>query len=402
MEFNCKYAKLNGEVVRAVHVGQTAEEVRDRFKEQGFLPLSIKPRAISLPLRRQRKKTGFAPEEFIVFNQQFVALIRAGLPILSSLDLLKGRIANPELQTHIESVRGKVVSGTSLSDALHDEDVFPRVYTASVFAGERSGNLVEVINRYIRYEKMILTAKKKFRNSLIYPGFLVVLSILMVGVILGYVIPRFGELYEGLNTVLPFPTRILIAIAEAIQSSLVLTVPMLIIGLIVFRVWVGSTHGGTRFDALKLRIPVLGNVWLMFAIAQLARTLSTLLKGGIPLVTALEVARQASGNRVIADTVATGVISVREGLSLADSLELTGRFPELALEMIRVGEQTGSLPDMLNHVADFYDEDVDLRLTAMLSWVEPIILVFVAVFVAVILVSLYLPIFSIGARGIPS
>ena len=159
------------------------------------------------------RKAGFAPQDFLVFNQQFVALIRAGLPILRSLDLLKGRIANPQLQTHIESVREKVVSGISLSDALVDEHVFPRVYTASVFAGERSGDLVEVINRYIRYQKTILTATKKFRNSLIYPGFLIVLSIVMVGVILGYVIPRFGELYAGMNTALPLATQILIAVA---------------------------------------------------------------------------------------------------------------------------------------------------------------------------------------------
>ena len=401
MEFNCKYAKANGEVVRAVHVGQTMEDVRNRLQEQGFLPLSIQKRVRSLSFGKRRKKTGFAPLDFIVFNQQFVALIRAGLPILRSLDLLKGRISNPQLQTHIESVREKVVAGTSLSDALEDEHVFGRVYTASVLAGERSGNLAEVINRYIHYEKTILTAGKKFRNSLIYPGFLIVLSIVMVGVILGYVIPRFGELYEGLNTALPLPTRILIAVAEAIQSSLVLTLPLLVGGLIAFRFWAGSAGGRTRLDDLKLRLPVLGNIWSMFAIAQLARTLSTLLKGGIPLVTALEVANEASGNRVIADAIAAGTISVREGLSLADGLESTGRFPDLALEMIRVGEQTGSLPDMLNHVADFYDEDVDLRLTALLSWVEPIILVFVAVFVAVILVSLYLPIFSIGSRGLP-
>ena len=402
MEFSCKYAKANGEVVRAVHVGQTVEEVRNQLQEQGFLPLSIQPRAWSLGFGKRRKKAGFAPQDFLVFNQQFVALIRAGLPILRSLDLLKGRIANPQLQTHIESVREKVVSGISLSDALVDEHVFPRVYTASVFAGERSGDLVEVINRYIRYQKTILTATKKFRNSLIYPGFLIVLSIVIVGVILGYVIPRFGELYAGMNTALPLATQILIAVAGAIQSSLLLTVPLLIGGLIAFRFWSGSAGGRSRLDDLKLRLPVLGNIWSMFAISQLARTLSTLLKGGIPLVTALEVAREASGNRVIADAIAAGTISLREGLSLADGLESTGRFPALALEMIRVGEQTGSLPDMLNHVADFYDEDVDLRLTALLSWVEPIILVFVAVFVAVILVSLYLPIFSIGSRGLPS
>ena len=222
----------------------------------------------------------------------------------------------------------------------------------------------------------------------------------MVGVILAYVIPRFAELYTGLNTALPLPTQVLIAVSTTIQDSLILIVPLVVGGPILFRLWSKSAGGRNKIDDLKLRLPVLGNVWLMFAIAQLSRTLSTLLQGGIPLVTALQVAHEASGNRVIADALADSTIRVQEGTSLADSLEATGRFPQLALEMIRVGEETGAMPDMLNHVADFYDEDVDLRLTALLSWVEPIILIFVASFVALILVSLYLPIFSIGSRAV--
>ena len=400
MEFDCRYSKPNGEVVREVYVGQTAVEVRTRIREQGFLPLSVKPKIWSLPALGRAKAQGFTSQDFIAFNQQFVALIRAGLPILRSLDLLRNRIANPSLRSHIEKVRDRVHSGIDLSEALEEEGVFPKVYTASVFAGERSGNLEEVIQRYIRYERIILSATKKFRNSLIYPAFLVVLSIVMVGVILGYVIPRFAELYEGLGAALPFPTLVLIAVSGVIQSSLILGIPLVVGLFIIFRIWRGTAGGRVRIDDLKLRVPVLGTIWSMFAMAQLSRTLSTLLSGGIPLVSALEVARESSGNRVIADAIAAGTARVREGMSLADSLEATGRFPELALEMIQVGEQTGALPDMLNHVADFYDEDLDLRLTALLSWVEPVILIFVAGFVAAILVSLYLPIFSIGSRAL--
>ncbi len=400
MEFDCRYSKPNGDVVREVYVGQTVEEVRARIRERGFLPLSVKPKLRSLPSLGRAKGKGFTPQDFIAFNQQFVALIRAGLPILRSLDLLRNRIANSSLRSHVETVRDRVHSGIALSEALEEEGVFPKVYTASVFAGERSGNLEEVIQRYIRYEKTILSAGKKFRNSLIYPAFLVVLSIVMVGVILGYVIPRFAELYEGLGAVLPFPTQLLIAVSRVIQNSLILGIPLVVGFFIIFRVWRGSEGGRVWIDDLKLRMPVLGTIWSMFAIAQLSRTLSTLLSGGIPLVSALEVANESSGNRVVADAIAAGTARVREGMSLADSLEATGRFPELALEMIQVGEQTGALPDMLNHVADFYDEDLDLRLTALLSWVEPVILIFVAGFVAAILVSLYLPIFSIGSRAL--
>ena len=401
MDFVCKYAKPSGEVVRVVNQGSTAEEVRGRLEEQGLLVLSVQPKSWS-GFGWRRRTIEFKPEEFLLFNQQFVALIRAGLPILRSLDLLKDRISNPALQTRIASVRERVVSGTSLSQALEEEGVFPRVYTASVFAGERSGNLVDVINRYVHYQKILMTAGKKFRNSLIYPAFLVVLSIVMVGVILAYVIPRFAELYAGMNSALPLPTQVLIIIATTIEDSLIVTIPLIIGGAVAFRIWAGSAGGRSRIDDLKLRLPVLGNIWTMFAIAQLSRTLATLLQGGIPLVSALEVAHEASGNRVIADAIAKAIVSVREGMSLAGGLEAGGRFPDLALEMIQVGEQTGALPEMLNHVADFYDEDVDLRLTALLSWVEPVILIFVAGFVAAVLVSLYLPIFSIGSRGLPT
>jgi len=396
MEFDCKYAKPNGEVVWSVHAGHTAEDVRSKLQDQGFLPLAVRVRGRGLPFRRKDGRPAIKLVDFIIFNQQFAALVRAGLPIVRCLDLLGSRIKNLQLKTHVDAVRDRVVSGAALSEAMESEGVFPRVYTASVFAGERSGNLVEVLNRYVGYEKTMLNARKKFRNSLIYPAFLVVLSIVMVGVILGFVIPRFAALYAGFDTELPLPTRILIAVADAVQNSLIVVLPAIVIAAIALRVWIGSTSGRRWFDDIKLRMPVIGKILSMFAIAQLSRTLATLLEGGIPLVPALGVVQDASGNRVIASAVTYGASRVREGQSLSDALEHTGKFPDLALEMMRVGEETGALPEMLNHVADFYDEDVDLRVTALLGWIEPVILVFVACFVAAILVSLYLPIFSLG------
>ena len=396
MEFTVKYAKPTGEVVKAVVVGQNAEEVRHRLQEQGLLPISIRPRGWSFSLRpRRRPEKTIKPDDFIHFNQQFVALIRAGLPILKGLDLLKDRIHNPLLRQHIGDVRERVYSGALLSEAMRAQGVFPTVYTASVFAGERSGNLVEVINRYIQYQKTILTVRKRFLNSLIYPAFLVVLAIVMIGVILTYVIPQFAGLYAGLNVPLPLTTQVLIATSDALRSHLVLILPLLIGSIVVLKVWVGTGRGQHFVDELKLRAPIVGTRGARVSMAQLSRTLATLLQGGIPLVSALEVARDASGNRVIGDSIRSSIIQVREGKMLSDSLEQAGHFPDLALEMIRVGEQTGSLPDMLNHVADFYDEDVDLKGAALMSWVEPVILIFVAIFIAVVLISLYMPVFSI-------
>lgn len=397
MEFTCKYARPSGEIVKAVLAGQNVEEVRHHLQEQGLLPIQIRPRGWSLSFRPRKRRQTIKTEDFILFNQQFNALIRAGLPILKALDLLKEQIRNPLLKHHIVNVRDRVFSGALLSEALRAQGVFPTVYTASIFAGERSGNLVEVINRYVQYEKTVLSVRKRFLNSLIYPTFLIVLAIVMVGIILTYVIPKFAQLYADLNTPLPITTRLLIAISATIQSHLALIVPLIIGALVILRVWVGTGSGRRWVDELKLTAPIVGNLWTMFSMAQLTRTLATLLSGGIPLVGALEVARDASGNRVIGDSIRSAITQVREGNPLSDSLERTGHFPDLALEMIRVGEQTGSLPDMLNHVADFYDEDVNLRSTALLSWVEPVILLFVAAFIAMVLISLYMPIFSIGS-----
>src|ERR1041385_7656051 len=255
MEFTCKYAKPSGEVISAVVVGQNIEEVRHHLHEQGLLPINIRPRGWSLSFRSQKRRQAIKTEDFILFNQQFVALIRAGLPILKGLDLLKGQIRNPLLREHIVNVRDRVHSGALLSEALRAQAVFPTVYVASIFAGERSGNLVEVINRFIQYEKTILTVRKRFINSLIYPTFLIVLSIVMVGVIMTYVIPRFAELYADLNTPLPVTTRLLIAISATIQGHLVLLVPLVVGLIVVLKVWAGTGHGRHWMDELKLTAP---------------------------------------------------------------------------------------------------------------------------------------------------
>ena len=361
MEFDCKYAKPSGEVVTATLVGQNLDEVRHHLQAQGLLPISVNQKGWTLAGGKRERRVRIKTEDFIIFNQQFAALIKAGLPILRSLDLLKAQIKNPILQRHVADVRERVHSGAMLSEAMRAQGVFPTVYTASIFAGERSGDLVNVINRHIHYEKTIMSVRKRFLNSLIYPAFLIVFA--MTG-----------------------------------QSNSLYVATALLLVCIGLWLWSGTEKGRSRFDGIKLDLPVLGNLWTMFSMAQLSRTLAMLLQGGTPLLSALEVTRDASGNAVISSSIAHAISEVREGKSLSDSLERTGHFPSLSLEMMRVGEQTGSLPEMLNHVADFYDEDVNIKATALLSYVEPAILIFVATFVAYILVSLYLPIFSLGSQ----
>jgi type IV pilus assembly protein PilC len=396
MEFACRYAKPSGEIVTVTQNGQSMEEVRHRLQEQGLLPISVRATGWAPSFGKRDRKNEIKTEEFLVFNQQLSALIKAGLPILRSLDLLKSQIKNPVLKRHVSDVRDRVHSGAMLSEALRAQGVFPTIYTASIFAGERSGDLVNVINRHIHYEKTVMSVKKRFINSLIYPAFLVFLSIVMVSVVLAFVIPRFAQLYNDLNVTLPMPTRILIFVATTLQDYMIFILPTIIGGAVAVWLWIGTETGRGWLDRMKLTVPVMGNLWTMFSMAQLSRTLAMLLQGGTPLLSALEVARDSSGNIIISKSITQAVGEVREGKTLSDSLERSGHFPPLSIEMMRVGEQTGSLPEMLNHVADFYDEDVNIKSTALLSYVEPAILIFVASFIAYILISLYLPIFSLG------
>jgi type IV pilus assembly protein PilC len=398
MQFDCKYAKPSGQIVTATLVGQTMEDVRHHLQEQGLLPISVRQKGWSLSFAKRDNRVRIKQEDFILFNQQFAALIKAGLPILRSLDLLKAQIKNPLLQRHVADVRDRVHSGAMLSEAMRAQGVFPAVYTASIFAGERSGDLVSVIHRHIAYQKTAMSVRKRFLNSLIYPTFLIVLSIVMVSIVLTFVIPKFAELYHDLNVDLPLPTRVLIAVGITARSKVFIVLPALIAVALAVWVWIRKGGGRNWLDRMKLSVPLLGNLWTMFSMAQLSRTLAMLLQGGTPLLTALEVTRDASGNSVISSSMAEAIAAVREGKPLSDSLEKSGHFPSLSLEMMRVGEQTGSLPEMLNHVADFYDEDVTIKSTALLSYVEPAILLFVAVFIAAILIALYVPIFSLGSQ----
>jgi type IV pilus assembly protein PilC len=272
------------------------------------------------------------------------------------------------------------------------------VYVASIAAGERSGDLVEVIQRYVKYEKTSLAVRKRFINSLIYPAFLIFLAVTMVGVILNFVIPRFGQLYKDLGRQLPGPTRFLIWVSEGVENNFWTILLSAVGAFILVKVWTGTRGGRVKLDEWKLHAPILGNLMTMFSMSQLSRTLGTLLTGGTPLLSALETVKDSTGNSAISHSITTACGMVREGKPLSDSLEGTGHFPALALEMIRVGEQTGALPEMLNHVADYYDEEVQINSARLLGFIEPVILIFIAIFVAFVLISLYLPLFSIGAQ----
>ena len=394
-EFIVKLADERGRMQEQTHAAATAEELRSRFTQAGYLVYSVKPRST---LGRSAKKK-VKLDVFLIFNQQFLTLIRAGLPILSSLDLLAKRQKDLSFRAQLEDVGGRVKTGESISAAFEAQGTVPLVYTTTLLAGERSGNLEEVLQRYLDFQRVALTFRKKLRASLIYPAFLIVMVIGLFTFLITFVVPRFASLYAQLGTKLPTLTLWLLTLGQSAQHYGLYIAPVLVlIGYLLVR-WSKSEAGADLIDRVRIKTPVLGTVWLKYQVGLFSRTLATLLTGGLPLVPSLETAARSIESRSIAKAVRVSVETVREGKGLALSLERTGVYPELSIEMIEVGESTGALPQMLNSVAEFFEEDVQTSLAAIMSLVEPIILIGMGVVVVIVLIALYLPIFSLNGVG---
>ena len=399
-EYMIRMADERGHVLEQVELGNSEGEVRDRFTQQGYLIYSVKPKGvlstdIRLPRRRKIKQ-----DQFVIFNQQFVTLIHAGLPIIQSLELLMKRQRNPFFRTVLQDVRDRVRGGELLSEAFAEQKVFPKVYTTTLLAGEKSGNLEEVLGRYISFQRLALSFRKKLVSSLVYPVLLVAMLVVMLTFLITFVVPQFANLYNQLGVELPPLTMVMLSIGTNAQHYAPYVLAALLIAAFLIWRWMKSDAGATQMDRFKLKTPILGDIWLKYQVAVFSRMLSTLLAGGLPLVPALETAGESMQSRLIAHGVDDATKKVREGQPLSRSLEASNVFPEMSVEMIEVGESTGALPAMLNSVAEFYEEDVTNALATAMALIEPVILIVMGVVVAFVLISLYLPIFSLGAGGI--
>lgn len=399
-DFVLKYADGRGQIHQQVASASNERELREKFSQQGFLIYSIKPRTAAAAalaggsILGGKKKLNI--EKFLIFNQQFVTLIRAGLPILKGLDLLAERLTDPKLGPYIQSVRDEVRNGTLLSEAFRMQGIFPKMYITSVMAGEKSGSLTEVLDRYISYQRIALAVRKKVTTSLMYPSVLIVLVVLLMVFLVTYVVPTFATLYSTMQAQLPTMTVWLIAIGQAARTYIVFFAAAVVGAIFLFRWWAKTESGTEHIDRVKMRLPIAGEIWLKYQVAQLSRILGTLLTGGIPLVHAMETAADSLNTPLLRRAIETAGRSVREGQPLAASLRASKMFPGLATDMIEVGESTGALPAMLNSVAEFFEEDVNTKMTATLSLIEPAIMIVMGTFVAFVLISLYLPIFSLA------
>jgi len=398
-EYICKLGTSEGRVIEKVCHAVTENSARQQMADKDYFVFSVRKKGLfafsmgdlgRIGRTRKRIKTN----DFLIFNQEFTALIKAGLPILHSLGIISERMENPHFKRVLVSIRDEVESGTSLSEAFEAQGGFSRVYTASLMAGEQSGDLVGVIRRYVDYLKIILNIRRKVVSALVYPIILVVLSVVLISIMILYVIPNFQTFYLDFDAELPLLTQMLMAVAFFFKNNILYILGAMVLFVIGLKLYDRSAAGGVAMDRISMRIPVIGPLMQRYSISQMCRTLATLLSGGIPLLLSLDVASKAIGNRLVSREVGTVVQEINEGQSLADSLERTGLFTGMTIEMVRVGETSGALTEMLGNIADFYDEEVDNRITVLISMLEPVLLITMGMVIAGMLLAMYLPLFE--------
>ena len=398
MEFRCRLVTAAGEIIEGVYSAESESRLRYELEEKGLHVLALRARGQAagwVPAVSVRRR--IPHHEFLVFNQELATLLKAGMPLVQSLDLLRRQATHTVFRAVLDAVHEKVRAGTALSDAFAEHgELFPRVYTASLVAGERSGNLDAVLRRYVAYEKVIDAVRRRTLSALIYPTILVMLSIALVLIIVLKVVPAFSDFYAGFGAELPFSTRLIVGISDFVLSNFVLFLGGAAIAAVALLFWFRQPGQRTRIDRALLKLPFIGHSFRKFATAQLARTLSTLLGGGIPLVNALEVSARSIGNRHMARVLESVTQRVREGESLATSLAARAVVPDVAVKMVEVGESTGALQDMLASLADFYDEEIETEVSRFVTLIEPIILVVMGIVIAGLVVALYMPLFRLS------
>ena len=395
-EFRVKAGWPDGSVaeqsVMAADIGTARHEVERR----GGHVFEIKRRGFSLAAGSTKRRGRVKMAEFLIFNQELIALLKAGLPVVRSFEILLERQKSPVLRRVLTDVRERVNSGSSISEAFAEEgDLFPRLYWTSLKAGEKSGEIEAVLRRYLKYQKTVIALTRKVVSTLVYPVILIALSGVLITILMTFVIPRFTEFFADFDAELPLLTVVVLGIATFLRHNFLILAGVLGAGGFLLYRWVQTPSGRVWLDAFMLKLPIVGGIFRRFAITQFTRSLGTLLGGGTPLVPALENAADAIGNRSVSQKVASVVPKVREGRELWKALEATGIFTDLTIEMIKVGESSGALEEMLAAVSEFYDEEIDLLLARVISFVEPAILVLMGGVIVTILLSVYLPMFRL-------
>jgi type IV pilus assembly protein PilC len=398
MEYICKLGTEAGRVISQTEEAVSEAELRQRLAAAGYYVFSIEPKEVLKARLRGLRRRKIRPDDFLIFNQQFLTLSKSGLPLQKSLELLARQTRTEELHAAVKEVRERVRGGALLSEAFEALGLFPKIYSATLRAGERSGSLDRVLAQYVTYQKATRSFRKKFLAALIYPAFLLVFLGALIAFVITFIVPRFAMLYADLDVQLPPLTRLLIEFSLGIKRIGLVVLVGLGAGLLLWRGAWRSQRTRVAWDRVKFRLPVAGKLLLKFSVAEFGRTLATLLQGGIPIVAALETAKEAVSSPLLAQAITQAQGEVTGGRSLTASLRMTGFFPAIALDMLEVGETTGALPSMLESLAEFFEEDVNIDLSTLVALVDPLMIAAIAVVVAFVLVAFYLPLFSMAAQ----
>ncbi len=399
MEFVCRVGTADGRVLDEIHRARDERALRKDLEGRGFHVFAVRRRGLLSRLSRSGLRKGdrrVPPRKLLIFNQELASLLRSGLPLLQGLGLMAERERDPYFHDLLTEVRDQVKTGRDLSDAFASfGDAIPGLYPPTLKAGERSGQLEQVLRRFVRYQKLLIETRKKVVSALVYPAVLVGLSLALIGVMTIFVVPRFTEFYSALGSELPLLTRFTLGLSSLAQQYWLLGLVLLALALVLAQRWRSTALGAVTIDRWKVGLPLLGAIFQKLAVSEFCRSLATLLAGGIPVVTALESSVGSVGNAWIRGRLEPIVGAVREGKPLFEALEESRVSPEIAIDMIRVGEATGALDEMLASASDFLDEEVDTRMQRILSLLEPAMLVLMGTIVALLLVSVYLPLFSL-------
>lgn len=399
-QFSIKAGWPDGSVAEESILAPDSKAAQVEIERRGGHVFEVRRHGLVLPGgRRSGKKGRVKMADFLVFNQEIIALLKAGLPVVRSFEILLERQESPALRAVLADVKDRVNSGASISEAFAEQgDLFPRLYWTSLKAGEKSGEIESVLRRYLKYQKTVMAISRKVVSTLVYPAILMVLSAVLITILMTVVIPKFQDFFADFQADLPLLTVIVVGIAGFLRDNALWLFPGVAVGAWLVWRWLRTPTGREWSDRTLLKLPFLGGLFQRFAITQFTRSLATLLGGGTPLVPSLENAAEAISNRHIAKRVREVIPKVREGGELWQALESTGIFTNLTIEMIKVGETSGALEEMLTAVSDFYDEEIDVLLARVITLVEPAILVMMGGIIVTILLSVYLPIFKIMSQ----
>lgn len=387
-----------GDAVAGERIAESPEELARILQREQITVFEIKPKrlAITIPFfRRERVKL----KEMAVFSRQLSVLIDAELPLIQSLNILAEQTKNRYFQRIIRSIRSDVEAGSTLNQAMRKfPKAFDDLFCNLVASGEQSGSLDIMLRRLAEYIEKVVRLRAKVRQALIYPSAIVTFAILVAIFLLWRVIPVFASIFTELGASLPFLTATIIALSHFVQRYIVFVILGLIALVFLFRYYRKTPVGRWTVDRFILRVPIFGQLMKKVAVSRFTRTLSTLISGGVPMLESLQITSTTTGNAILEKAVLDARKEVAEGKSLQESLALTGQFPFMLTQMVSVGEATGTLDEMLAKLADFFDDEVDSTVAALLSILEPVLLIFVGLMVGTLIISMYLPIFSLMSQ----